>query len=578
MVPVATWKKIGLGVALVGVLFGMYAHRQNIPGALYLATNPELDLAVVDGITKADKANNQSGSIKRNRAVIVPHHLVASEAIAIGIKALVVSHPKTIILISPDHFGKCPKMLCTTDGQFKTFFGAVSVAQDKVSQLVRHTAVVAESNLFVGEHGIYSIVPFIKHYLPDATIVPIAVSQRGIGDSATRAEMLTILDELMIQPDTVIVVSSDFSHYLPLAEAIEYDRSTQDALCSGADKEILALNNPRQSDCPLCLWLLEQKAKRAGFWNPSLLWHSNSANLMHDTSAQSTTSHFTLALSDTPSVGGVCPITEKKKSVMSVLFVGDMSFDRYIRQVITKKGADFIFSCIQSLLSAVDLVVGNLEGPITDNDSVSAGSVFGSPENYVFTFPTTTASTLFRHHIELVNIGNNHIANFGREGLLSTQSYLSRARVGYFGGLSGDESVYRTGQFSFISYNAFGGQSAEKVAQIIEQEKQAGRWVVVYAHWGNEYADVSDTVKKNAKLFAQSGADLVIGSHPHVVQSHEYIGKTLVYYSLGNFIFDQYFNSSVTNGLAVKVTFSDAGLVSSEIPLILNQDGRTCVK
>ena len=100
-----------------------------------------------------------------------------------------------------------------------------------------------------------------------------------------------------------------------------------------------------------------------------------------------------------------------------VLFVGDMFFDRFIRQKSDRVGADFPFSCIDPLLRSADMVVGNLEGPITDNGSISVGTVPGSPNNYRFTFPKATAALLLRHNVKAVSIGNNHILNFGHEGL-----------------------------------------------------------------------------------------------------------------------------------------------------------------
>jgi poly-gamma-glutamate synthesis protein (capsule biosynthesis protein) len=100
--------------------------------------------------------------------------------------------------------------------------------------------------------------------------------------------------------------------------------------------------------------------------------------------------------------------------------------------------------------------------------------------------------------------------------------------------------------------------------------------VIVYAHWGEEYIDPPASVRKTAKLFAESGADLIVGSHPHIVQSNEMIGDTPVYYSLGNFIFDQYWNAKVTNGLALLVHISENKINIDERPVQLKTDGRTC--
>src|SRR3954463_6930781 len=70
-----------------------------------------------------------------------------------------------------------------------------------------------------------------------------------------------------------------------------------------------------------------------------------------------------------------------------VLFVGDLMFDRSIRTAMRANGDDYIFSCIDGTLQKADLVVGNLEGPITESASRSVGSKVGSPDNFVFTFP-----------------------------------------------------------------------------------------------------------------------------------------------------------------------------------------------
>jgi gamma-polyglutamate biosynthesis protein CapA len=272
------------------------------------------------------------------------------------------------------------------------------------------------------------------------------------------------------------------------------------------------------------------------------------------------------------------------KSEAKILFVGDIFFDRYIRQVTDKQGGDYVFKCVDSLLNDADVVVGNLEGPITDNASKSAGTEPGSPLNFVFTFPPGSADLLYKHNIKIVNLGNNHISNFGREGIAQTEKYLTDAGVDYFGGLSGKENVYKTrlhgNDLSFISYNQFGGDSADKVALKIKEMKSENpnSNIIIYAHWGEEYVEPTLQMRNIAKKFAGSGATAIIGSHPHVVQTSEKIGDTIVYYSLGNFIFDQYWNEEVSTGLAVELTITDTGIKIVEHPLSLKRTGQTCLK
>src|SRR3989344_3668665 len=195
-------------------------------------------------------------------------------------------------------------------------------------------------------------------------------------------------------------------------------------------------------------------------------------------------------------------VSSYKYKETRVFFVGDMSFDRYIRQIAERKGEDFLFSCIGDFLKEADLVVGNLEGSITNKPSVSKGSIVGSPDNFTFTFPTTTAKLLKKNNIKLVNLGNNHTDDFGKEGLLSTQKYLEEAGIKYFGGVFGDEPIFykKIGgiEFVFISYNQFGGDSPERVARKIKKENEKGKKVIVYAHWGEEYVPANMSIKNTA--------------------------------------------------------------------------------
>ena len=86
---------------------------------------------------------------------------------------------------------------------------------------------------------------------------------------------------------------------------------------------------------------------------------------------------------------------------------------------------------------------------------------------------------------------------------------------------------------------------SDRLVMDIQDARNDADFVVVFAHWGDEYeTEVSDYQRRMAGVMAQAGADVVIGSHPHVVQETEVIGRadggqTLVYYSLGNFVADQ---------------------------------------
>ncbi|MDO8551939.1 MAG: CapA family protein [bacterium] len=321
----------------------------------------------------------------------------------------------------------------------------------------------------------------------------------------------------------------------------------------------------------------------------------------------------------------------------SIVFGGDMMFDRSIRTAIEKRtqkqgglpaealaqAGDFIFSCIDPVLADADLVVANLEGPITEHASISASSVPGDASNFTFTFPTSTSALLNSHNIRMVNLGNNHILNFGRVGAKVTAQFLKDADIGYFGQptvisskalaqvgaaacpfeascegwAKGGGELMRTVStkiihgipLAFINYNEFApaehsnilenvGMSSTTIFQI-QNARASGYIPIVYTHWGVEYATTSSAYSRElAHRFIEAGAEIVIGSHPHVVQEHEVYNGKRIYYSLGNFIFDQYFSDDVTHGLLLKVAFNQSGVqLVKEIPIELERDRRTCL-
>lgn len=255
------------------------------------------------------------------------------------------------------------------------------------------------------------------------------------------------------------------------------------------------------------------------------------------------------------------PVIEHPRQA-TIIFAGDMNFDRYIREVADQKGYENIFVHVRDVLYEGDCVFANLEGPITENKSVSRGSASGSAQNYKFTFDPTVVDTMKDVNICAVNLGNNHIHNFSSQGIHSTKTYLEEKGVIYVGdtGLA-DEKRYdvitiNDTKIGIVNYNAFVARAHEHVLTDLQAIKEQSDFVVVYTHWGVEYASVSrEAERKLAHELIDAGADVIIGSHPHVIQDvEEYNGKK-IYYSLGNFVFDQYFRAETQKGLLATVTF-----------------------
>lgn len=252
----------------------------------------------MEGIYAADHRIIPPLSDDALRGMIIPHHLVASASIAAGIKILQRQPIKHILLVSPDHFRRCKTLVCTVDARYQTFFGEVQASSTAVQHLLMSPLVSQNQALFQDEHGIFADLPFIAHYLPGVPVTPLALSQ-VLPWKAQREELRDLIDGLLDQ-GTVIVVSSDFSHYLSLRRADDMDRKTERALREGGLETLASLRIPDQTDCANCLWTLVALAKKRSFAHPFMIAHTNSARLLGDARVTETTSHYTMLWSEHP--------------------------------------------------------------------------------------------------------------------------------------------------------------------------------------------------------------------------------------------------------------------------------------
>ena len=131
-----------------------------------------------------------------------------------------------------------------------------------------------------------------------------------------------------------------------------------------------------------------------------------------------------------------------------------------------------------------------------------------------------------------------------------------------------------------MNYDAFAYKGKEKAFADITKARGEADIVILYAHWGLEYLPVQDDIRTLAHSFIEAGCDAIIGSHPHIVQETETYNDKTIYYSLGNFIFDQYGDENTKNGLLVSMTvdMTTKNLSFRDIPIIMNQDGSTWIK
>jgi poly-gamma-glutamate synthesis protein (capsule biosynthesis protein) len=499
------------------------------------------------------------------RAGIVPHHFLARDLIAAFFQGLASPGVPQVFLVGPDHFRSLSGtglLFATTLLPWRTPFGALEPDRELLKQLLAGNDAPVRDRAFRREHSIWVLTPFVRRAFPRARLIPLVL--RDSKDYQRFRELGAVLARLA-DPGALLVVSSDFCHGGSEEDAARLDATSLALLDSLAPNDIARIN----CDCRPCLAVLD------GFLGPgsrdfTLLRRQTSRDLGAPP-GQSLTSYVSGYFRSPP------------PAAARVLFVGDLFLDRHIRKVAQERGYDYLLREVKGLLQASDLVVANLEGPITRAPSVCQGRRSWEPEHYRFTFAPAAAKTLAEHHIKLVHLGNNHALDFGSRGLAETKEHLTAAGISCFGAPKTPEErslVKDIGglKWGFVSFNQFADADEASTLKEIQRLKAEAGVVVVYTHWGAEYTHTpGPRVRQWARAFIDSGADLVIGSHPHVVQEKEEHRGKMIYYSLGNFVFDQYRRRDTTRGLAVRATVENpqGRLMLEEIPLVLERRGQT---
>ena len=291
----------------------------------------------------------------------------------------------------------------------------------------------------------------------------------------------------------------------------------------------------------------------------------------------------TFKMKDTAGVSDTCT-----SSRLKILFTGDVLLDRGVRKWIDRKGVEWLFEGVKDEFNRADAVVINLECPLTD--TISAIN-----KKYIFRAEAKWAKDLKRVGITHAALSNNHTNDQGRRGLQATNHHLLKAGIVPIGyGMNTQEQVYpaiiekdgiRVAIFNSVTFpleNWMHLENRPGICQLnprslskeIKKYKSENKstFVVVVLHWGVEFQSLPTRMQRgDAHLLAESGADVIIGHHPHVLQPVDTINHTPVYYSVGNFVFDQS-PSIARKSVIASIEFSKNEVVSSDIiPIKIEQ-------
>jgi len=280
----------------------------------------------------------------------------------------------------------------------------------------------------------------------------------------------------------------------------------------------------------------------------------------------------------------VLPDSTIEKKQATLMFVGDIILDRGVEYYIVKEGnGDFSFPFLKiaDYLKEADILVGNLETPVSDKGE-KAGSI------YSFRSDPKAIEGLVFAGFDILSVANNHAFDYGRPAFEDTLSRLKVAGISYIGGGFSEAEAHTPvikevngTKIAFLEYTNLGSPHWEakgvdsgiswldkgRMEEDVKKAKEMADIVVVAFHYGEEYALEPNQFQKDISQAAiDAGADLVIGHHPHVVQPTERYKNGFIAYSLGNFVFDQGFSDETQKGLLIRVLVEN-GKIKEIIPV-----------
>lgn len=258
-------------------------------------------------------------------------------------------------------------------------------------------------------------------------------------------------------------------------------------------------------------------------------------------------------------------------SVAELVFAGDVLFPDYLLSVYDKDGImGLMTEEVKKELENADITMVNQEFPFS-----TIGEAM-QDKQYTFRIAPERVGILKEMGIDIVTIANNHTLDYGNEALLETIATLEEAEIAHVGAGKNLEEAKRPVKveiedmtIGFIGasrvipvagWNATAGTPGmfttydpTTLLEEIEEAKKTCDMVILYVHWGIERNNRPEGYQRElAKQYIDKGADMVVGSHPHVMQGIEYYQGKPIVYSLGNFIFGR--NTKETGILKVGIS------------------------
>ena len=255
-----------------------------------------------------------------------------------------------------------------------------------------------------------------------------------------------------------------------------------------------------------------------------------------------------------------------------LLFTGDIMLARNVEKLMEDYGQDYPFSGIKSITQGAGFTIGNFEAAVPKKHISTLNSTLR------FSVKESFLTQLQLAGFDYLSLANNHSYDYGSEGLKSTRQFFQAYDLVDFGGpgqltersvsylsLKDGRTLALVG-LTTLNNNHY---TKAQITALFEAINKQSDIQIVYIHWGEEYQSYhSNKQERMARFLITAGADAIIGHHPHVVQDIQVYHGVPVFYSLGNFIFDQYFSTAVQEGLLLKLSLTELNIDYELIPII----------
>ncbi|WP_246469245.1 CapA family protein [Cohnella nanjingensis] len=269
---------------------------------------------------------------------------------------------------------------------------------------------------------------------------------------------------------------------------------------------------------------------------------------------------------------------DPSRQPIRIVFAGDAMMDGSVKSAIRRRGSADPYKQVKQDVRTADWAVVNLETSVTRATEKDPNQWFNFKSN------PEALGGLRNAGFDMVSLGNNHVLDYGRDGLRDTLGYLRRYGLAYVGAGANENEAYEArsirirGQVIKIAafsrfmptldWTASGDRSGvasaydqARVVRAIREQSAGADYFIVYMHWGVERNNHPEAWQRLlARRMIDAGADAVVGSHPHVLQGFEFYKSKPIAYSIGNFLFPDYVRGRRADTGLLKLTLLDGSI------------------